>query len=167
LNLKILYIFSLLKTPRLYIQTQKGAAFSTYISYVSDETGLVHLQAPVANIDFYNYQIMLSTFYEKKGNAELLANLHEVTMKKIQDETFVKENVLSAKYHVDNMWYRVKFVRTSKQDPQQAVVIYIDFGNKELVDMKNLYIIPDEYKLFKNIPPQVKPLHQKTVTHFQ
>lgn len=89
----------------------------------------------------------------------LFKKLNETTRNKLTNDSYVKSNLFCAKYYIDSRWYRVKFIKLAmdkETKEQMALVMYVDFGNKELVSLQDLVIFPEDYVLFKNMPPQVE-----------
>ncbi|MBW0476193.1 hypothetical protein O181_015908 [Austropuccinia psidii MF-1] len=61
-------------------------------------------------------------------------------------------DLVSAKFSVDNAWYRAK-IRKNFVHKKEAEVIFIDYGNSEIVSYANLRSLDAR---FKSLPPQAK-----------
>ncbi|KAI9299095.1 hypothetical protein K502DRAFT_298660 [Neoconidiobolus thromboides FSU 785] len=69
--------------------------------------------------------------------------------------------ICSAKFSLDNQWYRAKVKRISGG---KAEVLYIDYGNSELVPLSNLRPIPDKFTKLKSQAIEAKLAYLKVPT---
>ncbi|KAH9448966.1 hypothetical protein MJO29_009850 [Puccinia striiformis f. sp. tritici] len=61
-------------------------------------------------------------------------------------------DLVSAKFSVDNAWYRAK-IRKNLAHKKEAEVVFIDYGNSEVVSHSNIRSLDPR---FKSLPPQAK-----------
>ncbi|KAA1070910.1 hypothetical protein PGTUg99_000500 [Puccinia graminis f. sp. tritici] len=61
-------------------------------------------------------------------------------------------DLVSAKFSVDNAWYRAK-IRKNLPHKKEAEVVFIDYGNSEVVSHGNIRSLDPR---FKSLPPQAK-----------
>jgi staphylococcal nuclease domain-containing protein 1 len=61
-------------------------------------------------------------------------------------------DLVAAKFSVDNAWYRAK-VRKNFPHKKEAEVVFIDYGNSEVVPHGNIRSLDPR---FKSLPPQAK-----------
>lgn len=63
---------------------------------------------------------------------------------------FIPKNgmLVSAKFSQDNQWYRAK-IRKSSEVLKTAQVTFIDYGNEEVVNFKDLRLLDEKFKLLK------------------
>jgi len=63
-----------------------------------------------------------------------------------------KGEIAACQFSVDNLWYRVKIEKVASAD--KVYVLYIDYGNREVVKAAKLAHLPPE---FVSVAPQAKP----------
>lgn len=100
--------------------------------------------------------MQLNCYINDDGNLEIIKNLKTETKKMINDEEYVKNNYFCAKYELDGVWYRAKYIR--QLSPKNAIVVFVDFGNKETISLDDICIIPKELEVFNFLPLGVNPI---------
>lgn len=130
--------------------------FSGPITYI-DETSLLTYVHIENSSTFMNLMDQMNKYYETTKNTQIGKVLNEAIRSKLQDAEFRENSFFAAIYYVDQRWYRVKYVReVSANDTIQ--VSFVDFGNKETVSLTDLMLIPPEFIVFANLPPQAMPV---------
>lgn len=77
---------------------------------------------------------------------------HRTTPSAPNTAPFRAGDLVSAKFSADNAWYRAK-IRKNVVSRKEAEVVFIDYGNSEVVPHSNLR--PLDVR-FKTLPPQAK-----------
>ena len=136
----------------------EGYEFCAYISFIDETSSLVYLQLPgdlknsfdakMANINEYLHN--LSLYGVSMDNAYFSKNIDDLV-----------NQICCARYELDNLWYRVKIMR--KFDDKTVYAHFIDFGNKEKVNVNDLRLINHEFLDFKYLPPQVTFNHAQKI----
>jgi hypothetical protein len=152
------FFFLIIQTDqklKLFVVFFKNMIFNGFITYIDEESVLTYVQMK-KNFEFEKMMQELNDFYMKSKLDSIKALKFETTTK-IQSESYRNQNFFCARYFLDNMWYRVKFVRSTGQNKIQ--VHFIDFGNKEIVSSDDILLIPEQFAVFANMPPQVNCSH--------
>lgn len=128
---------------------------------MSDDTSQVFLQNPSENKEFLNILDEINSYYtELESKREMRMMLNETTrskLKELKTLTTISNTSLylfAAKWDLDGRWYRAKFVREAPGD--KVHVVFVDYGNRELISLNDLLIIPAKFALFASLPPQVE-----------
>lgn len=142
----------------------KGSRFVSCLTYMSEDTNdLVFLQSPIGIDQFVCRMNEINEFYDSlgdKSNSESRIILNQTTRRRLAAQlkdpmiSTRSEQLYCAKWEVDGRWYRVKFLRDVEAG-KRAVVIFVDFGNREIVEIDDMLIIPEKFELFGNLPYQV------------
>lgn len=138
--------------------------FSTCITFMSNEVpDQANLQNPIEIDRFILKMNEINDYYESLlANVDLRKLLNQNTRRlisnQLKDRVSATKNqqLYCAKWEVDGRWYRVKFLRELGNNSDKAVVYFVDFGNRETVDLADILIIPDKFELFANLPYQVR-----------
>lgn len=123
-----------------------------------DSTNRVYLQNPIEIEHFMSKMEEMNVYYNNlnaKSNDEMKKLLNEITRSVIGDDLKNGEKLYCAKWETDGPWYRVKFLKELKDNPDQLVVFFVDFGNKTVVNLTDFLVIPDDFEEFANLPYQV------------
>lgn len=137
--------------------------FSACITFMGDETkDQVYLQNPYENDRFTHKMNEVNDYYSSLDESHK-THLNLTTRRRIAEQladtslsSSRSDQLYCGKWEVDSRWYRVKFVREYAKNSNKAVVFFVDFGNREIIDYDDLLIIPEKFELFANLPYQVK-----------
>lgn len=126
---------------------------------MSDDTSQVFLQNPSENKEFLAILDEINSYYTEL-ESKMRSMLNETTrtkLKELKTLTTISNTSLylfAAKWDLDDRWYRAKFVREAPGD--KVHVVFVDYGNRELISLNDLLIIPAKFALFASLPPQVE-----------
>jgi hypothetical protein len=84
--------------------------FSGFLTYIDEETMLAYVEMKKNQ----NYEILMkdvNDYYAHIQNTEQFSKLQTETKKLLYSHEYCSLNFFSAKYHVDEQWYRAKFIR--------------------------------------------------------
>jgi len=131
-------------------QAKQGEEFNAFISFIDDESSLVYLQLPGdLKVKFDDKMVAINEHYARMSPTECCEDLVYFT-KKINN--IQPNEIFCAQYALDLNWYRCRILR--KWNENMLLVHFIDYGNKEKVNLKDLRIIPNQFLDFKYLPAQ-------------
>lgn len=125
------------------IQLEVNQTFEAKISFIDKESSIVYL------------------LFENEFKAKLkdkIKTVNEYLKQKVKQNHLTNQNmkleqsmICFAKYE-DDFWYRAK-VLLKKPEEKKVLVHFIDFGNKELVPLEDIFLI-DSFNYLKHLPSQ-------------
>lgn len=128
----------------------EGYEFCAFISFIDETSSLVYLQLPGNLKNSFDAKMALVNEYLQNLSVCGVSMNNDYFSRHVDD---LVNEICLARYELDNLWYRVKIMR--KFDDKTMYAHFIDFGNKEKVNINDLRIINHEFLDLKYLPPQV------------
>ncbi len=88
--------------------------FSGFLTYIDEETRLAYVEMK-KNMNYETLMRDVNDYFSNIQNTEEFRHLQTETEKLLQSKEYCSSNFFCAKYHVDEQWYRVKFLRQIDQ----------------------------------------------------
>ena len=124
------------------------------ISYIDEETGLVYLMMPIKDgyEELYDeVRKYCAANYEIKTQLvdNRILNKHGLT----EDTWRRNTDALYMAKWIDDTWYRVRVLRFSSSST--VLVHFVDYGNRELIELPEIQNVAARFAEFFSIPYQV------------
>lgn len=126
-----------------------GTGFTAMLTYIDSNSALSYVEVPNDSRD--KFEEMMAQVNDYFSTADHVAE-QALFKKEFNFDRDVNTLICCAKYAADGHWYRVKVLRLCPGEKYMAH--FIDFGNREPVDISDFRLIPDTMEEFKFMPAQ-------------